>query len=351
MRNIDKHRKNGGEKLLFSLTFAPKSGSNSQFMKKLFYFLFLLIFVNLAANAQQDPQYTFNKATLLTVNPGFAGSSEALTGLILNRYQWSGFDGAPKTLLFSVESTKNIFGAKSGVGLNIISDEQGFEKNILVNLNYAYHHTTSIGDLGIGASFGLFNKSLSGAEWYVYDPSAGDIVAGNAGSDNLIPENDISQVTFDAGLGLYLKSNDYFAAFSVTHINEGKIRYGSSNESFPLLRHYYLSGGYNISLSNPLFELRPAIFAKTDLSSTQVDFNASMVYKDRFTGGLNYRFNDAVSLLVEIEMLNGLNIGLAYDITTSALGRYSYGSQEIFLRYSLDLGKGRLKKYKSIRFL
>ncbi len=51
------------------------------------------------------------------------------------------------------------------------------------------------------------------------------------------------------------------------------------------------------------------------------------------------------------QMQNGLNIGLAYDITTSTLGRYGYGSQEIFLRYSVDLGKGRLKKYKSIRFL
>jgi hypothetical protein len=66
---------------------------------------------------------------------------------------------------------------------------------------------------------------------------------------------------------------------------------------------------------------------------------------------LSYRLEDAVAILVGVEMINGLNIGLAYDITTSALGRYGYGSQEIYLRYSLGLGKGRLKKYKSIRFL
>jgi type IX secretion system PorP/SprF family membrane protein len=121
--------------LFFSLTFALKPGINRQFMKKNFCFLFLLIFINLAAYAQQDPQFTFNKATQLIVNPGYAGSNDAVTGLILNRYQWSGFAGAPKTLLFSVETTTNIFGGTSGVGLNIMSDELGFEKNILININ------------------------------------------------------------------------------------------------------------------------------------------------------------------------------------------------------------------------
>ena len=319
-------------------------------MKKLFYFLFLLIFVNLAAKAQQDPQFSFNRVTQLSVNPGYAGSNDGLTGLILNRYQWSSFEGAPKTLLFSVETTTNIFGGKSGIGFNILSDELGLSKNVLVNLNYSYHTTTNLGNLGIGASFGVFNQAIT-SDWDLENVN-GLSVYTPAGNDRLIPTEDVSQVTFDAGLGLYLKSNDYFASFSVTHINEGKIHYGEAY--YPLIRHYYLSGGYNISLSNPLFELRPAIFVKSDLTgfaSAQVDLNVNLVYKERFTGGLNYRLQDAVTLSVGVEMISGLNIGLAYDITTSALGRYGYGSQEIYLRYTLDLSKGRQKKYKSIRFL
>ena len=314
-------------------------------MKKIFYFLFLLIFINLAAYAQQDPQFSFNKETQLTVNPGYAGSNDAVNGLLLNRYQWSGFDGAPKTLLFSVETTTNIFGGASGVGLNIISDELGYEKNVLVNLNYAYHTTTSLGDLGIGASFGVFNKAITG-DWEI--PETGYHTV--AGSDKLIPEGEVSQIAMDAGFGLYLDSKDYFAGFSVTHLNEAKIEFSDFAYTF-FVRHYYLSAGYNISLSNPLFELRPSVFSKSDLASTQIDFNIDLVYNKRFSGGLSYRIDDAVVILIKVEMLNGLNIGLAYDITTSALGRYGYGSQEIFLRYSLKLVKGRLRKYKSIRFL
>ncbi|WP_430971682.1 PorP/SprF family type IX secretion system membrane protein [Sunxiuqinia rutila] len=314
-------------------------------MKKIFYFLFLSIFVNLAAYGQQDPQFSFNRETQLAVNPGFAGSNEAITGLILNRYQWSGFDGAPKTLLFSVETTANIFGGTSGVGLNIISDELGYEKNVFVNLNYAYHTTTSIGDLGIGTSFGIFNKAING-DWTI--PETGYTTA--PGSDDFIPKGESSQLALDLGFGVFLKSNDYFAGISVTHLNEAKINFADRAYTF-FTRHYYLSGGYNISLSNPLFELRPAVFAKSDLRSTQVDFTLGLVYKERFSGGLSYRIDDAIAILLSIEMLNGLNIGLAYDITTSALGRYGYGSQEIYLRYAVDFGKGRLKKYKSIRFL
>ena len=344
------HKRNSSEELLFSVTFAPESGSNSQFMKKLFYFLFLLIFVNLAAEAQQDPQFSFNKVTQLAVNPGYAGSNDAITGLILNRYQWSGFEGAPKTLLFSVETTTNIFGGTSGVGLNIISDELGLAKNVLVNLNYSYHTNISLGNLGIGASFGMYNQSYSG-DWDLESTASWQYTS--ADNDNLIPTADASQVAFDMGLGAYLKSNDYFASISVTHINEAKIKY-SDVTYFPLLRHYYLSAGYNISLSNPLFELRPAIFMKSDLvsfKSSQIDFNVDLVYKERFSGGLNYRLDDAITILIGVEMLNGLNIGLAYDVTTSALGRYAYGSQEVFLRYSLNMDRGRQKKYKSIRFL
>jgi hypothetical protein len=50
-------------------------------------------------------------------------------------------------------------------------------------------------------------------------------------------------------------------------------------------------------------------------------------------------------------MSNGLKIGYAYDLTTSALSGYTGGSHEIYLGYSFDLGKNRIKKYKSIRYL
>ena len=314
-------------------------------MKKYFCFLFLLIISNLAAKAQQDPQFSFNKLTQLTYNPGFAGSSGAISGLILNRYQWAGFEGAPETLVFSVESSIEMLGGTSGLGLNIISDELGFEKNTLINLNYAYITPTDLGDLGIGMSFGVFNKAING-DWYV--PGGSYYVTPT--SDGLIPSGDVSQVAFDIGFGLYLKSKNYHVGASVTHLNQAKIEFSDMAYTY-FTRHFYVNGGYNIKLSDPLFVLQPSVFIKTDLASTQFDFNVDLMYKERFWGGLSYRPDDAVVVLFRFEMMNGLRVGYAYDLITSAIGQHSYGSHELFLNYTLDLGKNRYKKYKSVRYL
>lgn len=316
-------------------------------MKKIFSFFFLVFIVNLAAFSQQDPQYTNNMFYKLGVNPGYAGAEGAINGLILNRYQWEGFKGAAKTLVFSVDAAIDAFGAPGGIGINVVNDQLGFEKNTIININYAYSVPLSIGNLGVGVSLGVVNKSLS-SDWEIPEDDL-DIFT-QPGSDPGIPQGDVSQVAFDAGLGLYLSTNQYYLGASVTHLNQAEIKFDESATSF-LARHYYFSGGYNIKMSDPLFELRPSFFLKSDLASWQLDLNVNVVFDERFWGGISYRVQDAVALLMGMEMVNGLRFGYSFGLVTSAIGRYGYGSHEIFVSYSIDLEKNRKQKYKSIRFL
>ena len=315
------------------------------FMKKIFCFLFIYIIVTLAAIAQQDPQFTFNKMIQLSVNPGFAGNEGVVNGLILNRTQWLGFDGAPKTQLVSVDAATDLLGFKSGVGFNVMSDVLGFQKNIAVKLDYAYRRMTKFGNLGIGASFGFYNIAFDGT-WFV---PTGDLWT-PAETDLIVPNGKVSQMAFDLGLGIFLKSNDYFVGASVTHLNQASIVFADMASTY-LARHYYVSGGYNISLADPLFEIQPSVFLKTDMVSYQADMTIDLIYKKRYSAGLNYRIQDAIGVLLGFEMVNGLRIGYAYDIMTSAMASYGGGSHEIYLGYSFDLGKNRSKKYKSVRFL
>jgi len=316
-------------------------------MKKLISLVYLLIIVHFAASGQQDPQFTNNMHYKLGVNPGYAGAEDAISGILLNRYQWEGMEGAPKTLVFSVDAAVNVFGAPGGLGLNIISDQLGFEENTTVNANYAYQTDLSYGTLGVGISMGVFNKSING-QWEIPDDELGLTVP--PGSDFAIPQGETSQMTFDVGGGLYLSSTDYFLGFSVTHINQGAIQYADLASTY-LARHYYFMGGYNISLSDPLFELRPSLLFKTDLAGWQVDVNTNVVYDDRFWGGISYRVRDAVALLMGVEMINGLKVGYSFDLVTSAIGYYGFASHELFVSYSIDLERDRNKKYKSVRFL
>lgn len=317
-------------------------------MKKFLSFLYLLFIVNLAAFSQQDPQFTNFMEYKLGVNPGFAGTDGTISGLILNRYQWEGFKGAPKTLVFSANAAIDAFGSPGGVGMNVVNDQLGFEKNTQININYSYIKALNIGNLGIGLSLGLFSKSING-EWEVpADDNLG--IFTQPESDPAIPQGDVSQMALDAGLGLYLKSNKYYLGASVTHINQASIKFNDLASTY-LTRHYYLMGGYNIKLSDPLFVLRPSFLIKSDLAGWQLDLNTNIVFDERFWGGISYRVRDAIALLLGLEMENGLRFGYSFDLVTSAIGRDGFGSHEIFVSYSLDLERNRTQKYKSIRFL
>jgi type IX secretion system PorP/SprF family membrane protein len=316
-------------------------------MRKIISCLFVIFAVNLTALGQQDPQYTNNMFYRLGVNPGFAGSQDAIRGIILNRYQWSGFAGAPKTMVFSADAPVMVFGLPSGIGLNMINDKLGPEKNVWVNVSYAYKKSLKFGNLGIGVSLGVLNKALKG-DWEVPDDDMGIYVSPAA--DPAIPQGEVSQVAIDAGFGLYLEAPKYYAGVSVTHLNQAPVKFSDLATTY-LVRHFYLSGGYNIKLPDPLFELRPSVLFKTDLAGWQVDLNTNLVYNNRLWGGFSYRIQDSFSLLFGTELFNGLSVGYSFDLVTSAIGRYGYGSHEFFLSYSLNVEKNRSRKYKSVRFL
>lgn len=318
-------------------------------MKKTISLIYLVLLVSLVALGQQDPQFTNHMFYKLGSNPGYAGSEGAVSGTILNRHQWVGFDGSPKTLVFSVDAPVKVFGNTGGLGLNIVQDSWGFYENLWLNLNYSYKVTTSIGTLGIGISPGLFNYQINPKNgWrtnqYVINNTIG------ASGDNRIPQKEASQITLDIGLGAYLYTNKYYAGFSISHINEGEVKYDDLATDH-LVRHFYLTGGYNIKLSDPLFEVRPSVLFKTDLASWQLDLNTNIVYNDKYWGGISYRYQDAVALLMGMELVNGLRIGYSFDLTTSAIKRNAFGSHEFFVNYAINLERNRMQKYKSIRFL
>jgi hypothetical protein len=100
--------------------------------------------------------------------------------------------------------------------------------------------------------------------------------------------------------------------------------------------------------------LKPSIFAKTDASSTQLDVNALVEYNKLVWGGVSYRIQDAIAVLagVNFPMVQGLKLGVSYDITTSALGDHSSGSLEFMIKYCTTIVKQPKREvYHSVRFL
>ena len=67
----------------------------------------------------------------------------------------------------------------------------------------------------------------------------------------------------------------------------------------------------------------------------QVDLSANFLFSEKFTAGVAYRWDAAVSALVGFQVTDGLFIGYAYDAETTRLANYNSGSHEVFLRFEL----------------
>ncbi len=122
-------------------------------MKKIAILLFALC-IGTNLSAQQFPQFSHNMFNMMTINPGFAGSSGEMRATLIGRQQWVGLEGAPNTNLFSIDAAINPFGIRSGVGVNIIQDKIGFNDDFYMNLAYSYRTDVGAGTLGIGVGLG-----------------------------------------------------------------------------------------------------------------------------------------------------------------------------------------------------
>ena len=281
----------------------------------------------------------------MTFNPGVSGVSGMICATALTRQQWVGFKDAPSTTSFSINAPVKLFHIDSGVGLVVESDNIGFNKNINLAGSYSYLMEVGQGKLGIGLMMGMQNITLS-PSWQIptgesHTPASGD---------PLIPENKESYVTFDASIGAFYKTDKYYAGLSITHINEPKIKF-SKGVSY-VSRHYYLTGGYTIQLSNPSFELLPSVFIFSDGKVTQAAINTLVRYNKKVWGGVSYRAGDSVSGMIGVELYNGIRIGYAYDFPMTDIRKSTIGSQEFMVNYCFDLSLGKSPmRYKSIRFL
>jgi len=333
-------------------------------MRKNLLFLLLVFLASGAANAQQDAQFTQNMFNQMAINPGYAGSHDAICATALFRQQWMGFtetvnnvenNVAPQTMLFSLHS--NVDPIHGGLGLVVYKDKLGYEDNIGVKFGYAYRMPLKGGTLGLGIMAGFLNKKIDFSQFVaVHD------------NDPLINSQAVeSDMVFDLSFGAYYnKPGVFYAGLSSSQLMQSQTDLASAVTTLgspQLKRHYYLTGGYQYQLpNNPQFELRPSVFIKSDLASTQFDINALMFYNSQFWGGLSYRTQDAVAILLGAQpfinsgnrSLETLGIGYSYDVTTSAMGGggRSSGSHEIMLNYCFKIVITiPPDSYRNVRFL
>ena len=324
-------------------------------------------------SAQYDAQLSNYWAAIGYYNPGYAGQSGKLELTALNRQQWLGFDGAPGTMLISADMPFNFLGRTHGVGAIVFSENIGLFRHSIMAGQYAYKKKLFKGDFSAGIQVSKIDESWFGSKVDIKPPEDSDF---HEETDPSIPTTDITASTIDFSAGLFYSHKKWYVGLSVTHLLEPEVtekdgtpvtggssslradtdptggQTGNSKALSYLPRGYYLLGGYNIQLSNPLLELRPSIFVKSTIQMTQVDVSARLFYSKMFYAGLGWRYGDAgiVMLGANIKNFQG---GYAYDFPISAIRKGTTGSHELFLKYSVDLNLNKKTKnqHKSVRIL
>lgn len=316
-------------------------------MKRIIFCFLMLYPVGEMVFAQQDPHFSQYMFNFQSFNPGYSGSQDRICLSALNRQQWVGFKGKPEVTVFNVNAPFNLFGARHGVGLTILRDIIGFDKNLGFNASYAYRADLGAGVLGLGINLGIQNRSLD-PSWDIPDGPG----FSRAEEDDLIPSGKESQVVFDMGLGIWYRSDRFFLGFSSSHVNEPKIRYTTTIDPSFLARHYYLTAGYAFQLPNPLFELTPSLLVQSDGKISNIHLNGMLLYNKKIWGGVSYRPGDSVVAMFGMELFNGVRVGYSYDYATTVLQNYSGGSHELMLSYCFSISVDRTsERYKSVRFL
>lgn len=103
-------------------------------MKKLILIaMFLWVTVTEAQHYPAFSQYVVNG---MVINPAYAGRHGAMDVTLGHRRQWVGFNGAPNTTTFGLNTPLKV--KSISVGFSFINDKIGSTNNQLFNVMYAY---------------------------------------------------------------------------------------------------------------------------------------------------------------------------------------------------------------------
>jgi len=298
-------------------------------MKKIL--LFILLLANAKTFAQQDAlfsQYKFNK---LVINPAYAGSREVMTFDLLDRYQWVGIEGSPRTLGFSGHTS--LRNPHVGLGFCVYSDILGPTSKQGLMGNYAYRIRLERGTLAFGLQVGFNYTSIDWNKLNVEDP---DIKLQGQAKNYIMP---------DGNFGVFYSTNRFYGGISSTQLLQNAygmtIENGLSSYS-RLMRHFYAMAGYAFPISEKVIFRPSALLKYVNNAPMQIDLDASFLFNDIFWIGVAYRSREAIIFLTEFNIGSNLRIGYSYDLWLNDLMRYNKGSHEIHIGYSINLLRGRL---------
>ncbi len=286
--------------------------------------LLLLSFflLSTALYSQNDPLYSQYMSNPLLINPAYSGINNRMNASIAYRMQWAGFEGNPTT--FNVSGHSSFADNKMGLGLLIIQDNIGSNKNTEANASYSFKIEIGKSVLSLGLQGGAINYRTVNSELNIYDPS-----------DPAFNKDDqIWKPSF--GAGIILKNEQLFLGFSIPRMLNNTITFNDVQTEL-YSRHFYANAAYVFFLSERI-RLKPSALLKgVKGSPLSLDFNTSINIDEKYTAGVFTRNLNTYGVLAFFNFGKGYRMGYTFEVPTKKSVGTQFTSHEFSLGVNLSV--------------
>lgn len=306
--------------------------------------------------AQQSAQYGNAAFNPYLINPAAGGMSNVMQYEITYRSQWTGYNGGPRTALFSGNSLIKVGNAESLGEYNYHDDK--FHKLPGRTVGKKKH---VIGGIAYNDAIGPFAKTSIQASYGIHLPLTSEINIGagiGLGWSNLrIDEsrvqlyNEIDQAYsqflgsssaysgLDANAGLIAYSEKFVIGISTQQVLNNKVNFNDTPTESRLARHYFAHASYRFLEDNTI-SIEPNVVGKfTAASPSSMDLGARLIYKNASWLNLQYRTSNALVVRLGSTLVKNLYIAYGYEMSIGKISGATSGSHEIQL--GIFLGNSR----------
>lgn len=287
-------------------------------------------------NSPQLSQYLADNPFVLS--PVYAGIGDHVKIRLNGLTQWVGIKDAPQTQSLAADMR---LGEKSGVGLFLYNDKNGYTKQQGARVSFAHHLTLDRYEdeflsLGISYNFNQFRIDI------------GEFVDANL-DPSVINNRQTTNHNFDVG-AMYRYGKFYFSANASNLLGKDPTKFTFNADEPNELRNYYVYTGYRYRKNkNTNLEIEPSLLFKIFESDGRSETDLNMKFRwynfeDYYYAGINYRFlNDQIGDPLYIAPFAGLKknnfyFGYSYQIILNEIITYSTGTHVVTV--GVDLFQG-----------
>ncbi len=278
-------------------------------------------------------------------NTAYAGSKNEIEVGLHYRNQWTGLTNRTLSTA-AVEFVYPIQKINSGICFTSFIDVIGAQRNLYLNVGYAYQLKIKKTKLAIGISGGMIQTTLLGNQLRAPEGDYDGVFNHN---DPIIPLNKKSGISPYLNAGLFFSSRNLLIGCSLTNAIEAKSNVGSPNNDKNIIfrRNIYGFASYSVKITKN-FMFIPSILFRTDTKKMQFDYTLMFGIKNNYFAGLGYRgynkkSNESVILLLGLKFLKNFKLMYSYDVNTSRMFNYQYGSHELTIHYAFQTKNKSIK--------